>query len=277
MNAKAPIIALASGIGIPQIGLGTWPLNDAEATSTVVSALELGYRHIDTAEYYGNETGVGEGIRRSGVPREELFVSSKFNREWHTVSGVHEAWAKSVRRLGLEYLDLFLIHWPNPDQNTYIQAWEGLIGLQEQGRVRSIGVCNFMPEHLANIISATGVPPDICQIQLSPYWVQDRSRSFHSAHSIATESYSPIGRGRQLLTEPVIVTIAEAHGVTPAHVILRWHTQQGLIAIPKSASRLRLAANLDVFGFDLSEDEMKSISELDGKGPIAVDPETIGH
>ena len=277
MTSTAPLIRLASGHGIPQIGLGTWPLNDTEVAEVIASAFELGYRHVDTAENYGNEAGVGEGIRRSGVPREEVFVTSKFNREWHSVEGVREAWERSARRLGLEYLDLFLVHWPNPDQGTYVQAWEGLLELRDEGKVRSIGVSNFTPEHLDEIITATGVGPDVNQIQLSPYWVQHRARAFHQAHAIVTESYSPIGRGQDLLSEPVVVSAAEAHGVTPAQAVLRWHTQQGLVAIPKTASRERLAANLDVFGFDLTEDEISAIGALDGKGPAAADPNSFGH
>jgi 2,5-diketo-D-gluconate reductase A len=277
MASTAPLIRLASGHSIPQIGLGTWPLDDTEAADVVATAFELGYRHVDTAENYGNEQGVGEGIRRSGVQREEVFVTTKFNREWHSVSGVREAWERSVRRLGLEYLDLFLVHWPNPDQGTYVQAWEGLLELRDEGKVRSIGVSNFTPENLEDIIKATGVGPDVNQIQLSPYWVQDRWRAFHEAHAIVTESYSPIGRGQELLSEPAVVAAAEAHGVTPAQAVLRWHTQQGLVAIPKSVSRERLAANLDVFGFDLSPEEIKSLNVLDGTGPTAADPNTFGH
>lgn len=277
MASTAPLIRLASGHSIPQIGLGTWPLNDAETADVVATAFELGYRHVDTAENYGNEQGVGEGVRRSGIPREEVFVTTKFNREWHSVSGVREAWERSVRRLGLEYLDLFLVHWPNPDQGTYVQAWEGLLELRDEGKVRSIGVSNFTPENLEDIIKATGVGPDVNQIQLSPYWVQDRWRAFHEAHAIVTESYSPIGRGQDLLSEPAVVAAAEAHGVTPAQAVLRWHTQQGLVAIPKSASRERLAANLDVFGFDLTPEEIKGFNTLDGTGPAAADPNAFGH
>ena len=277
MTSSAPTIQLASGHAIPQLGLGTWPLDNSEAADVVATAFELGYRHVDTAENYGNEEGVGEGIRRSGVPREEVFVTTKFNREWHSVDGVREAWEHAVRRLGLEYLDLFLVHWPNPDQGTFVEAWEGLVALRDQGKVRSVGVSNFTPEHLDAIITTTGVGPDVNQIQLSPYWVQDNARAYHQAHAIVTESYSPIGRGQELLSEPAVVTVAEAHGVSPAQAVLRWHTQQGLVAIPKSSSRERLEANLAVFDFDLSADEIRSLNALDGKGPSAADPNTFGH
>ncbi|HKU10469.1 MAG TPA: aldo/keto reductase [Sinomonas sp.] len=277
MTSTAPLITLASGHSIPQIGLGTWPLDDAEVAHVVETAFDLGYRHVDTAENYRNEKGVGDGIRRSGVPREDVFVTTKFNREWHSVKGVREAWENSVRRLGLEYLDLFLIHWPNPDQGTYVQAWEGLLELRDEGKVRSIGVSNFIPQHLEDLISSTGVGPDVNQIQLSPYWVQHQARAFHGGHAIVTESYSPIGRGQDLLSEPAVAAVAEAHGVTPAQAVLRWHTQQGLVAIPKSASRARLAANLAVFDFDLTLEEIKSLDALDGTGPAAADPLSFGH
>ncbi|WP_077489957.1 aldo/keto reductase [Sinomonas mesophila] len=275
--ATAPRIPLASGNSIPQIGLGTWPLDDAGAADVVSLAFGLGYRHVDTAENYGNEAGVGEGIRRSGVPREEAFVATKFNRRWHSVDGVRSAWENSVRRLGLEYLDLFLVHWPNPDQDTYVQAWEGLITLREEGKVRSIGVSNFTPAHLDRIIDATGVAPDVDQIQLSPYWVQAGPRAAHRERGIVTEAYTPIGRGTDLLAAPAVVAAAEAHGVTPAQAVLRWHTQQGLVAIPKSSDPRRLAQNLDVFGFDLTEAEIAAIDALDGSGPEQADPDAFGH
>ncbi|WP_334172990.1 aldo/keto reductase [Sinomonas sp.] len=277
MTSSAPLIQLASGHAIPQLGLGTWPLGNEEAAEVVATAFELGYRHVDTAENYGNEEGVGEGIRRSGLPREDVFITTKFNRAWHSVDGVREAWDNAVRRLGVDYLDLFLVHWPNPGQGTFVEAWEGLIALREQGKVRSIGVSNFTPEHLDAIIGATGVGPDVDQIQLSPYWVQHRARAYHQAHAIVTESYSPIGRGQELLSEPAVAAVAEAHGVSPAQAILRWHTQQGLVAIPKSASRERLEANLAVFDFNLTPEEIRSLDALDGTGPSAADPNEFGH
>ncbi|WP_336854524.1 aldo/keto reductase [Sinomonas albida] len=273
----APRIPLSSGHSIPQLGLGTWPLDNTQAAEVIATALELGYRHVDTAENYGNEEGVGEGLRRSGVPREEVFVTTKFNREWHSVGGVREAWERSVRRLGLDYLDLFLVHWPNPDQGTYAEAWDGLLALREEGKIHSVGVSNFTPAHLEVIIEATGVGPDVDQIQLSPYWTQQEARAYHLGHAIVTESYSPIGRGLELLGEPAVVAVAEAHGVTPAQAVLRWHTQQGLVAIPKSASPQRLAENLDVFSFDLTPEELAALDALNGTGPEAADPDKFGH
>ncbi|WP_433874437.1 aldo/keto reductase [Sinomonas atrocyanea] len=273
----APLVQLASGHSIPQIGLGTWPLDDAQAADVVAKALELGYRHIDTAENYGNEAGVGEGLRRSGLPREDVFITTKFNREWHSVEGVHTAWENAVRRLGVEYLDLFLIHWPNPAQDRYLAAWEGLLKLRAEGKVRSIGVSNFFPAHSARLIDATGVAPDVDQLQISPYWVKHDMRAFNLGHSTVTESYTPIGRGKDLLAEPAVIAAADAHGVTPGQAVLRWHTQQGLVAIPKSSHPERLAQNLDVFGFDLTPEEIAAFNALDGTGPEAADPESFGH
>lgn len=275
--ASAPTITLASGHSIPQIGLGTWPLDDAQAADTVLAALELGYRHVDTAENYGNEAGVGEGIRRSGLPREEVFITSKFNRKWHSVHGVRTAWENAVRRIGVDYLDLYLIHWPNPAQGTYVEAWEGLIALRDEGKVRSIGMSNFFPAHVRRVVEATGVAPDVDQLQISPYWTKRDMREFNSAQGTVTEAYTPIGRGTELLTAPAVVAAAEAHGVTPAQAVLRWHTQQGLVAIPKSSHRDRLAENLDVFGFNLTQAELEALDALDGQGPEAADPERFGH
>ncbi|GAB2739435.1 aldo/keto reductase [Sinomonas soli] len=275
--ATAPFITLPSGHSIPQIGLGTWPLDDAQAADVVAAALELGYRHVDTAENYGNEAGVGEGIRRSGLDRGDVFITTKFNRAWHSADGVRTAWENAARKLGVEYLDLFLIHWPNPDQDTYVQAWEGLIRLRAEGKVRSIGASNFFPSHLQRLIDATGVAPDVDQLQVSPYWVKHEARAFNLGHGTVTEAYTPIGRGQELLAEEAVLSAARAHGVTPAQAVLRWHTQQGLVAIPKSAHPDRLAANLDVFGFDLTHEELAALDALDGRGPEAADPETFGH
>ena len=277
MSVPVPRIPLASGPSIPQLGLGTARMHDGETAAVVRSALELGYRLIDTAENYGNEAGVGRGLRDSGVPREDVFVTSKFNRAWHSVDGVGQAWENSVRRLGLDYLDLFLVHWPIPWQDRYVQAWEGLIRLREEGKVRAVGVSNFTPTHLRRIIAATGVVPDVNQIQLSPYWTQEPARAFHRERGIVTESWTPLGLGRDLLRTPAVAAAAEEHGVTPAQAVLRWHVQQGLVVIPKSAHPERQAENLDVFGFELTDQEMAAISALDGTGPRASDPESTGH
>ncbi len=206
---------------MPSIGLGTWPLDDAQAGAAVVHGLEAGYRLIDTAENYNNETGIGEGIGSTSVPREELFITSKFNVKWHSVDGVRDAWEHSCTRLGVEYLDLFLIHWPNPAQGRYVEAWEGLVKLLKAGRVRAIGTSNFTTEQLQELIHATGVVPDVNQIQHSPYWIDDERLAFHAGHGIVTEAWGPLGRGKHnLLEAEPVVAAAHAHKVTPAQAVL---------------------------------------------------------
>jgi 2,5-diketo-D-gluconate reductase A len=275
--ALAPTQTLPHGAAIPVIGLGTWPLDDAGAETAVARALESGYRHVDTAYAYGNERGVGRGLRASGVPREELFVTSKFNVEWHSVDGVQEAFRMSVDKLGTDYLDLFLIHWPNPGQDRYVDAYRGLVRLLEQGDVRAIGLSNFKPVQTERVLDATAVVPDVNQIELDPRHVRAEVRAYHAQKGIATESYSPLGQGRGLLEEPVIAGLAERHGRTPAQVVLRWHVQQGLIAIPKSADPERQRENLAVFDFELAPEEVAELSALDrGEGDVT-DSDSFGH
>jgi 2,5-diketo-D-gluconate reductase A len=275
--ALVPTLTLPHGAEIPLIGLGTWPLDDAGAETAVARALETGYRHVDTAYAYGNERGVGRGLRASGVPREEVFVTSKFDVQWHSVDGVQEAFRMSVDKLGTDYLDLFLIHWPNPGRDRYVDAYRGLVRLLEQGHVRAIGISNFKPVHTDRVLDATGVVPDVNQIELDPRHVRAEVRSYHARKGIATESYSPLGQGRGLLEEPVVVRLAERRGRTPAQVVLRWHVQQGLIAIPKSADRERQRENLAVFDFELTADELAELSALDrGEGDVT-DSDSFGH
>ncbi|MET1036390.1 MAG: aldo/keto reductase [Arthrobacter sp.] len=275
--ASVPLKKLVNGASIPSIGLGTYPMDDAEAGAAVVHALEAGYRLIDTAENYFNEEGIAEGIVRSGVPRAELFVTTKFNKRWHSLEGVRTAWERSVTRLELEYLDLLLIHWPNPDQNRYVEAWRGLVSLLEEGKVRAIGTSNFTPAQLGEIIDATGVVPDVNQIQHSPLWLKDEQLDFHARHGIVTESWSPLGKGGSLLTSPAVVAAARAHGVTPAQAVLRWHVQRGAVPIPKTTDPARMSENLGVFGFELTDEQVAAIDALDGTGPAAADPMAFGH
>jgi 2,5-diketo-D-gluconate reductase A len=262
---------------MPRLGLGTSPMNDDDAERAVVQAIEAGYRLVDTAENYRNETGVGRGIKASGVPRADIFVTTKFNKRWHSVDGARTAFEASASKLGLEYIDLLLIHWPNPSQDRYVDAWRGLISLLDDGQVRAIGTSNFKPAHLRRLIDETGITPDVNQIQLSPLWIRQDARDFHADHGIVTEAWSPIGRGGALLQHPSVVEIAAAHGRTPAQVVLRWHVQQGVVPIPKSADRTRLEQNLDVFDFSLGDDEMVSLSALDGSGSAPADSDTAGH
>lgn len=277
MNVKpAPTVTLANGVEMPRLGLGTWPMNDAEAAVAVAGALRMGYRLIDTAENYENERGVGEGIRASGISRAEVFVTTKFNRKWHSVEGARQACEASLARLGLDYIDLLLVHWPNPDQDRYVDAYQGLVRLLEAGLVRSIGTSNFKPAHLQRLFDL-GLVPHVNQIQLDPYHLRNDLVAIHRAKGIVTETWSPIGRGNQMLADPAITAAAERLGRTAAQVVLRWHVQQGFIPTPKSADPVRQAQNLDVFGFTLSEAEMAAIGALDRPDPTMFDADSFGH
>lgn len=274
--ALAPTVQLRSGARLPLLGLGTWPLNDDEAAATVERAISAGYRLIDTAENYRNEKGVGEGVRRSGIPREELFITTKFNREHHSVDGVRRAFETSARLLGVDYVDLLLVHWPNAGQGRHVEAVQGIAALMDEGLVRAIGTSNYKPSHLQDVIDA-GIVPDVNQIQLDPQRPRIVDRAFHDEHGIVTESWSPLGQGSGLLDEPAVRGIAEAHGMTPAQVVLRWHVQQGLVAIPKSSHPERLAQNLDVFGFELSGEDVASLYLLESQEAEIVDSDEFGH
>ena len=272
-----PTVTLSNGAVMPRLGLGTSPMDDHDAERAVVQALEVGYRLVDTAENYRNEVGVGRALTASGVAREELFVTSKFNKRWHSVEGARTAFEASAEKLGLEYLDLLLIHWPNPDQDRYVDAWRGLIELREAGLVRAIGTSNFKPSHLQRLIDETGVAPEVNQVQLSPAWIKRSEREFHAAHNIVTEAWSPLGKGTDLLDHPVVAAAAEAHGKTPGQVVLRWEVQQDVVPIPKSANRERLEQNLAVFDFELTADEMAALDALDGTGKAQADSDRFGH
>jgi 2,5-diketo-D-gluconate reductase A len=273
----APLLELTHGAQMPQIGLGTWPMSNREVERAVISAVEAGYRLVDTAYAYGNEEGVGRGLRGCGLPREELFVQTKLNGQWHGVEEVADAWAGSIERLGVDYIDLFLIHWPLPAQDRYVDAVRGLGRLLEDGRIRAVGTSNFKPAHLERVINEAGIVPDVNQIQLSPYTTRDEARAYHALHGIVTQSWSPLGLGRELLSEDVIVEIAEHHGRSPAQVVLRWHVELGLAAVPKSARAERMAENIALFDFALSAAEVAAISALDRGEAYADDSDVIGH
>jgi 2,5-diketo-D-gluconate reductase A len=278
MTDTAPTIPLLHGATIPQLGFGTSPMDDATAERAVATAIEAGYRLVDTAENYANERGVGRGLRASGVPREELFVTTKFNKRWHGVELAAEAFQRSADRLGLDYIDLLLIHWPNPRQDRYVQAWQGLANLLEQGRVRAIGVSNFKPSHLERIIAETGVVPDVNQIQLSPSVTRADARAYHAERGIVTESWSPLGGGgADELRHPVVIELAERYGRTPAQIVLRWHIELGLVAIPKSATPERIRQNIEIFDFSLTPADVAAISALDQGEAAAVDSDSFGH
>lgn len=275
-DAPAPTIKLLSGVSIPVLGLGTWPLNDDEAATAVEQAVSAGYRLFDTAENYGNEAGVGEGIRRSGIERDQVFIATKFNKQWHSVDGVRKAFEQSAARLGVEYIDLLLVHWPNPDQDRYVDAVKGLAALRGEGLIRAIGVSNFKPAHLQRVLDE-GLVPDVNQIQLDPRHIRADSRNFHAGHGIVTESWSPLGKGGDLLQDPAVDRLADKYGMTPAQIVLRWHLQLGLVAIPKSANPLRIKQNINLFGFELTADEVESLSALDTGDADITDSDSFGH
>ncbi|EMY33533.1 aldo/keto reductase [Arthrobacter crystallopoietes BAB-32] len=272
----APLMKLRNGARIPLLGLGTWPLDNAQTAAAVEQALATGYRLIDTAENYGNEAGVGEGVRRSGLPREDVFITTKFNKEWHSYDGVRRAFEASAARLGVEYVDLLLIHWPNPGQDRYVEAFEGMAALLKDGLVKAIGTSNFKPAHLRRLFDA-GLVPEVNQIQLDPRHTRSDLVELHREYGIATESWSPLGRGGSLLREPATTQLADKYGRTPAQIVLRWQTQQGFIAIPKSSRPERLAENFGIFDFVLDGDELATLSALDTGVADIYDADDFGH
>jgi len=273
MADHSPIVSFHDQRSAPRVGLGTWRVPNDVADKVVAQGLAQGYRHIDTAAMYHNEAGVGAGIAASGVAREDIFVATKV---WHDQLG-HEATRKalhaSLQLLQLDYVDLYLIHWPAPKQNHYVQAWEALIQLRNEGLAKSIGVCNFPVRHLQRLLDKTGVLPVVNQVELHPRWQQRELAAFHAQHGIVTEAWSPLGQGT-LLNDPVLQGIAHRHGRTTAQVILRWHVQMGHMVIPKTVTPARLAENLDVFGFVLNDEDLRQITALDSAGGrIGPDPE----
>lgn len=263
MTTIAERIPLLHGHSIPPVGLGTWPLIGEQCEEVVSIALGSGYRMLDTSHEYANEVEVGRAIRGSGIPRDELFVTSKFNKEDHSVDGVRRAYHESLARLGLDYLDLFLCHWPVPWQDRYVDAWQGLVSLVEDGSVKAIGVSNFKPAHIDRIVAATGYVPDLNQIQLSVDLARVDTRSYHAEHGILTESWSPLGRGPELRELPQIIELAERLERTPAQVLLRWHVQQGIVPVPRSAVAAQLRENLALFDFTIPDEEMAELAGLD--------------
>ena len=277
-------IVLANGVSMPRRGFGTAPMVGDEATRAVSVAIEAGYRLVDTAQAYGNEDAVGRAIRAGGVDRDELFVTTKFNRDWHHRAGPAQALAGSLERLGLDRVDLLLIHWPNPDLDGYVAAWEGMLELLEAGDVRAIGTSNFTPAHLQRLIDATGTAPHVNQLQCNPWITRAAERAFHEANGIVSESWGPLARGwghdeltGDLLADPAVVDAAAAHDCTPGQVVLRWHLQLGLVATVKSATPERIHENFAIDGFVLSDDEMARITALDRDGAGIVDPDEFGH
>jgi 2,5-diketo-D-gluconate reductase A len=274
--SSIPAYLLNDGNTLPAIGFGTYPLKGPEGVTSILGALEVGYRLLDTAVNYDNETEVGEALRRSGLPREEVQVTSKLPGRHHAYDDAVASVHGSLDRLGLDYLDLHLIHWPNPSVEKYVEAWQALVDLRKEGLVRSIGVSNFTQAHLARIIDATGVTPAVNQIELHPRFPQEEMRRVHAQLGIQTEAWSPMGKRQAPLEEPVVTRAAERLGVTPGQVILRWHVQIRSLPIPRSSNPERQGQNLDIFGSELTDEEVAGISALaDPQGRLfGGDPDT---
>src|SRR3954447_10082750 len=261
-------------LAIPQIGFGVWEVPDDEVDSAFGRALDIGYRHIDTARIYGNEDGVGRVLAKGDVDRDDIFVTTKVWNDDH--ENVPAAFDASMQRLGLDVLDLYLIHWPAPQQDSYLDAWRAMLDLQREGRVRSVGVCNFQVPHLQRLLDETGVLPSINQIELSPYLQQRELRAFHAEHGIVTEAWSPLAVRAGLLEDRVVSELATKHEVSPAQVVLRWHVELGNVVLTRSVTPARIAENFEIFDFSLGEDELQALATLDRGTRTGPDPDTFG-
>jgi 2,5-diketo-D-gluconate reductase A len=270
-----PALPLNTGASIPQLGFGVFQVPPEDTAETVRRALDAGYRSIDTAAAYGNEEGVGEGLRSAEVPCEDVFVTTKLWNRDQGAGSAPRAFEASLERLGLDYVDLYLIHWPVPARDLYVETWRALEEVHASGRARAIGVSNFHVPHLERLLSETDVVPAVNQIELHPHLQQEELRSFHAEHGIVTEAWSPLAQAGDVLLDPVVEEIARGHGRTPAQVILRWHLQIGVVAIPKSANPARIAENIDL-GFELGDDEMKRMAGLERDGRVGPHPDTFG-
>lgn len=269
-----PTCALNDGHAIPVLGLGTYGLNGDAGAEAVGAAIEAGYRLLDTARNYGNEDAVGRAVREADVPRQDLVVTSKLPGRHHGYDEAHRSIEETLAALGLETVDLYLIHWPNPSVGRFVEAWRALVDLRDNGLVRSIGVSNFTEQHLTQIIDATGVVPAVNQVELHPYFPQEALRAVHERLGIVTESWSPLAKRSELLDEAPVRDAAAAHGVDPVQVVLRWHLQLGAVPVPKSGDATRQRQNLEVFGFELSDAEMSAISGLERGRLWDGDPDT---
>ena len=276
MSYNVPNVKFNDGRSIPQLGYGVWQVEDEVAEKVVATALETGYRHIDTAAIYGNEAGVGRAIANSDVAREDIFLTTKLWNSDQGYESAFEAFEASLEKLGTDYVDLYLIHWAKPRQGLYLDSWRALFELQKQGKVRSIGVSNFPEEQLREIIEETGVVPVIHQIELHPYFSQEALRAVHAEYGIATQAWSPLGNGSDLLQNPVLAEIAERHGATPAQVVLAWHLAKGIVAIPKSVTPSRIEENLASVNVKLTAEDIAAVDALSSpEGRIGADPANI--
>ena len=275
--ATVPTIRLNNGVEIPQLGFGVYQVPPEDTADAVSTALEIGYRHIDTAEMYGNEKGVGEAVARSGIDRGEVFVTSKLNNGFHRRDDALRAFDQSLGDLGFEYLDLFLIHWPLPGIDVdYIETWKAMEEIYASGRCRAIGVSNFQAHHLRRLFSQSQVRPAVNQIEVHPYLTQEELRAYDADHEIVTEAWSPIAQGK-VLGDPAIVAIAERLDRTPAQVVLRWHVQRGDVVFPKSVSRQRMQENFELFDFELGTEDMATLTGLDRGERTGPDPDTFNY
>ncbi|MDI5967224.1 aldo/keto reductase [Streptomyces sp. SL13] len=271
--STVPFITLNNGVTMPQLGFGVGRVPADEAAGAVGTALEAGYRRIDTAAIYGNEEGTGTALANAGVPRDELFVTTKLRNGAQGYDSTLRAFDESLARLGLEQVDLYLIHWPLPARDSYLDTWRAFERIHRDGRARAIGVSNFQPAHLCRLINEAGVVPAVNQVELHPQLQQGELRAFHTDHGIATEAWSPLGQGKGLLDEPVLASVGAKHGVTPAQAVLRWHLQLGNLVIPKSVTPSRIVENFEVFGFELDIDDLAAIAGLEQGKRLGPDPD----
>ncbi|WP_125574300.1 aldo/keto reductase [Levilactobacillus huananensis] len=255
-------VTLNDGFEMPAIGLGTYQVRGGQGVNQILAAIKDGYRSLDTATNYDNEGAVGEAIRRSGLPRSAFFVTSKLPGKYHRYAEATKAIQESLYRMGLEYFDLFLIHWPLPKRDHYVEAWRAMIDAQTRGLIRSIGVSNFEPEHLDRLINETGVTPAVNQLEVHPYWTQERMRAEDQKRGIVTEAWSPLGRGSAALKEPLIQKLAKKYGKNVGQIVLRWHIQRGIVPIPKASNLVHQRGNLDIFDFSLDPEEVTAITAL---------------
>jgi 2,5-diketo-D-gluconate reductase A len=272
MTSSMPDVVLNNGVAMPQLGYGVFRVPDEETERAVLAALEAGYRSVDTASLYGNETGVGRALTRSGLARNDLFVTTKVWNDDQGYDSALRAFDASVGRLGLDHVDLYLIHWPKPTLDRYVDTWRALEKLYADGRVRAIGVSNFQPDHLRRLLDETEIVPAVNQIELHPDLQQERLRTFHAEHGIATEAWSPLGQGHAV-QHPVVVELAGRHGRTPAQIVLRWHLQLGNVVIPKSTTPSRIRENITVFDFALADADMAALAGLETGTRLGPDPD----
>jgi 2,5-diketo-D-gluconate reductase A len=273
---QVPNIRLNNGVQIPQFGFGVFQIEPNRTAEAVRAAFDAGYRHIDTAQGYGNEEGVGQAIRESGLPREDVFVTTKLNNTRHGHDEAIAALGESLQKLGLDYVDLFLIHWPRPHADRYVETWRAFEKILSDGTARAIGVSNFQVPHLERLAAETGTVPAVNQIELHPMLQQARLRDYHREHGIATEAWSPIGKGGDLLRDERVVSLGQKYDKSPAQIVLRWHIQLDNIVFPKSVTPSRIRENIEVFDFELGADDMATIGELESGTRLGPDPDRFG-